>query len=157
MWSSRRILSLFPGLAWLVHRRPQFTEKEGVLTSRITLGLTGIMIGAAPGTANTPRAHITNMAAVGTFYPGRTLRKCLLTIANQYCARFIECLRDIGLERDVKQVASTGHCMIHTRWCHSMAGAEYARLYSWGNDPMRKVSESTDKLPCLCLGLDLVY
>lgn len=28
-------------------------------------GLKGIMIGAAPGTADTPRAHITNMAALG--------------------------------------------------------------------------------------------
>ncbi|CAI4218722.1 unnamed protein product [Parascedosporium putredinis] len=77
-------------------------------------GLTGIMIGAAPGTANTPRAHITNMAAV-------------------------ECLRDIDLERDIKQVASKGDShMVHTRWCHSMAGQEFARLYSWGNDPKRR-------------------
>lgn len=30
--------------------------------------------------------------------------------------------------------------MVHTRWCHSMAGEEYARIYSWGNDPTRKVS-----------------
>jgi hypothetical protein len=29
-------------------------------------GLKGIMVSAAPGTANTPRAHITNMAALGT-------------------------------------------------------------------------------------------
>ncbi|KAG4260173.1 2,4-dichlorophenol 6-monooxygenase [Fusarium proliferatum] len=28
-------------------------------------GLSGMMVGAAPGTANTPRAHITNMAALG--------------------------------------------------------------------------------------------
>ncbi|KAH8901193.1 hypothetical protein GQ53DRAFT_789927 [Thozetella sp. PMI_491] len=76
-------------------------------------GLKGIMIGAAPGTAHTPRAHITNMAAV-------------------------ECLRDIGLDRDIDQVSSKGHCMIHTRWCHSMAGEEYTRIYSWGNDPRRK-------------------
>ncbi|KAJ9132452.1 FAD binding domain-containing protein [Pleurostoma richardsiae] len=76
-------------------------------------GLKGVVVGAAPGTANTPRAHITNMAA-------------------------LECLRDIGLDRDVEQVSSKGHCMIHTRWCHSMAGAEYGRIYSWGNDPKRK-------------------
>ncbi|CAK7227591.1 hypothetical protein SCUCBS95973_006593 [Sporothrix curviconia] len=76
-------------------------------------GLTGIMISAAPGTANTPRAHITNIAA-------------------------LECLRDIGLDTDLKQVSSDGSCMLHTRWCHSMAGAEYARVYSWGNDPKRK-------------------
>ncbi len=29
--------------------------------------------------------------------------------------------------------------MIHTRWSNSMAGEEYARIYSWGNDPKRKV------------------
>lgn len=29
------------------------------------LGLRGIMISGAPGTAHTPRAHITNMAAMG--------------------------------------------------------------------------------------------
>ncbi|POR38183.1 Uncharacterized protein TPAR_01612 [Tolypocladium paradoxum] len=78
-------------------------------------GLKGIMVGAAPGTANTPRAHITNMAAV-------------------------ECLRDIGLERDINQVSAKGQCMMHTRWCHSMAGVEYARIHSWGNDPRRKAS-----------------
>ena len=27
--------------------------------------------------------------------------------------------------------------MIHTRWSQSMAGEEYARIYSWGNDPKR--------------------
>jgi len=53
-----------------------------------------------------------------------------------------ECLRDIDLERDIKQVASKGDShMVHTRWCHSMAGQEFARLYSWGNDPKRRVSD----------------
>lgn len=32
--------------------------------------------------------------------------------------------------------------MIHTRWSNSFAGEEYARIYSWGNDPKRKVSSS---------------
>ncbi|CAH0051948.1 unnamed protein product [Clonostachys solani] len=76
-------------------------------------GLKGIMVGAAPGTANTPRAHIMNMAA-------------------------LECLRDIGLEKDIEAVCSKGHAMTHTRWCHSMAGEEFARIHSWGNDPRRK-------------------
>jgi hypothetical protein len=30
-------------------------------------GLKGIMISAAPGTADTPRAHYTNMASQGSF------------------------------------------------------------------------------------------
>ncbi|KAL2784706.1 FAD binding domain-containing protein [Aspergillus keveii] len=77
-------------------------------------GLKGIMVSTAPGTADTPRAHITNMAA-------------------------LECLRDIGLDREIQRVACDGEeHMVHTRWCHSMAGEEYARVYSWGNDPERK-------------------
>ncbi|RHZ50596.1 uncharacterized protein CDV56_104150 [Aspergillus thermomutatus] len=76
--------------------------------------LQGIMISAAPGTAHTPRAHITNLAA-------------------------LECLRDIGLDKEVNKVASSGERhMLHTRWCYSMAGEEFARIYSWGNDPRRK-------------------
>ncbi|KAH6682997.1 FAD binding domain-containing protein [Halenospora varia] len=75
-------------------------------------GLKGIMLAATPSTADTPRAHITNMAA-------------------------LECLRDIGLEEECMKVAVKGDCMQHTRWCRSMAGEEYARIYSWGNDPAR--------------------
>jgi hypothetical protein len=74
------------------------------------------MISTAPGTAETPRAHITNMAA-------------------------LECLRDIQLDQQCIDAAPKGQDMTHTRWCHSMAGEEYARLYSWGHDPKRKVSE----------------
>ncbi|KAF2847887.1 hypothetical protein T440DRAFT_509901 [Plenodomus tracheiphilus IPT5] len=76
-------------------------------------GFSGIMIAAAPSTSDTPRAHITNMAA-------------------------LECLRDIGLEDEVLKAGSTHGCMEHTRWCRSMAGEEYARIHSWGHDPQRK-------------------
>lgn len=76
-------------------------------------GLKGIMIGAASGSAETPRAHITNMAA-------------------------LECLRDIDLEAECIKQATEGDCMQHTRWGRSMAGEEYARIHSWGNDPKRK-------------------
>jgi len=31
--------------------------------------------------------------------------------------------------------------MAHTRWCRSMAGEEFARVYSWGHDPKYKVRE----------------
>jgi 2-polyprenyl-6-methoxyphenol hydroxylase-like FAD-dependent oxidoreductase len=40
--------------------------------------------------------------------------------------------------------------MLHTRWAHSMTGEEYARIYSWGNDPKRMVS-------CLNTFLQLTY
>ncbi|KXS94630.1 hypothetical protein AC578_2237 [Pseudocercospora eumusae] len=76
-------------------------------------GLKGIVVAAAPGTAKEPRAHITNPAA-------------------------LECLRDIGLEEEAKRNATPGDCMTHTRWCHDMAGEEFARIYSWGNQPDRK-------------------
>ncbi len=76
-------------------------------------GIKGIIVSRSSGTADTPRAHITNMAA-------------------------LECLRDIGLDSDCIQVSTEGECMKHTRWCHSMAGDEFARVYSWGNDPARK-------------------
>ncbi|KAJ5825462.1 hypothetical protein N7474_002600 [Penicillium riverlandense] len=60
----------------------------------------------------------------------------------------LECLRDIGLEDELLNLSSSGdHHMVHTRWCHSMAGAEYARIYSWGNDPKRKGDYETAS-PC---------
>lgn len=85
-------------------------------------GLTGIMIAAAPGVAKTPRAHITNMAG-------------------------LECLRDIGLDTACLTNASSGDNMTHTRWCRTMAGEEFARIYSWGNDPHRR-GDYEDASPC---------
>jgi len=79
-----------------------------------TYAMKGIMIGATPGCATTPRAHITNMAA-------------------------LECLRDLGLEDECIKQAAPNEGMLHTRWVRSMAGEEVARAYSWGNDPARKV------------------
>ncbi|KIW62990.1 hypothetical protein PV04_09873 [Phialophora macrospora] len=79
-------------------------------------GIQGIMVGIASTTADTPRAHITNMAAMVV----------------------IECLRDIDLERDCNQVASHNETMQHVRWSYSFAGEEFGRMYSWGNDPEQK-------------------
>ena len=73
-----------------------------------------MMLAATPSTSATPRAHITNMAA-------------------------LECLRDIGLEDVCMKLAVKRDSMKHTRWCRSMAGEEFARIYSWGNDPQRAV------------------
>ena len=85
-------------------------------------GITGLMISCASSSADTPRAHITNIGA-------------------------LECLRDLGLDTDCMNAATSGDCMMHTRWCHSMAGEEYARIYSWGNDPHRKGDYVTTS-PC---------
>ena len=81
--------------------------------SRDPYKLSGIMISNQPTTSQQPRAHITNPAA-------------------------LECLRDIGLDEECCARATTGENMLHTRWCHSMTGEEYARIPSWGNDPDRK-------------------
>ncbi|CAK3997996.1 related to phenol 2-monooxygenase [Lecanosticta acicola] len=84
--------------------------------------LTGIMLSAASGTAKEPRAHITNAAA-------------------------LECLRAIGLEAEAVQHATPPESMQHTRWCRSMAGEEFARIHSWGNQPERK-GEYEAASPC---------
>jgi hypothetical protein len=52
----------------------------------------------------------------------------------------LDCLRDIGVDKDCYKIGTQGNTMVHTRWSNSMAGEEYARIYSWGNDPKRKVS-----------------
>ena len=71
------------------------------------------MISASSGTATTPRAHITNQAG-------------------------LECLRDVALEATCLSVATPSAHMRHTRWCRSMAGEEFARVHSWGHDPLYK-------------------
>jgi 2-polyprenyl-6-methoxyphenol hydroxylase-like FAD-dependent oxidoreductase len=85
-------------------------------------GLKGIMIAKAPGTSKEPRAHITNPAA-------------------------LECMRDIDLEEECLKNSTSGDCMTHTRWCRSMAGEEWARIHSWGNQPDRQ-GEYEAMSPC---------
>lgn len=103
----------------IVGTGPAGASLASFLTSH---GITGLMISSSSTSADTPRAHITNIGA-------------------------LECLRDLGLDQDCVKAATTGNCMVHTRWCHSMAGEEYARIYSWGNDPHRKGDYITTS-PC---------
>ncbi|EUC43270.1 hypothetical protein COCMIDRAFT_38749 [Bipolaris oryzae ATCC 44560] len=76
-------------------------------------GLKGLMVTNRRSHADTPRPHITNMAT-------------------------LDCLRDIGLDDECYKVGISNDYMAHTRWSASMAGEEYARIYSWGNSPKRK-------------------
>ncbi|KAJ5746210.1 hypothetical protein N7520_011392 [Penicillium odoratum] len=85
-------------------------------------GIRGLMVSASATNADTPRAHITNMAAM-------------------------ECLRDIGLDVECNRLATNAMNMMHTRWAYSMAGEEYARIHSWGHDPKRKGDYETAS-PC---------
>jgi hypothetical protein len=77
-------------------------------------GVSIMMVSRSEGTATTPRAHITNVAA-------------------------LECLRDVGLETECKEQATPSEYIRSTRWAESLLGREYGRVYAWGHDPARKV------------------
>ena len=81
-----------------------------------------MMVSRFGTSADTPRAHITNMAAM-------------------------ECLRSIGLEDACKAVASPTDTLVHTRWCHTLLGEEYARVNSWGHHPDR-IGDYETASPC---------
>ena len=85
-------------------------------------GIKVLMISRHHGTAETPRAHITNQ-------------------------RTMEALRDSGLEQECMQLASPGTHIEHTFWLRSMVGEELARTFSWGNDP-RRSGEYAATSPC---------
>jgi len=61
--------------------------------------MTGLLISQEPTTADTPRAHITNMAA-------------------------LDCLRDVGLDEQAYLLGTGSDTMMHTRWSNSFAGEE---------------------------------
>ena len=75
-----------------------------------------------PGTANSPRAHITNLRAMEVF-------------------------RDLGIEEKIYEIGSTIE-MSNAIWCTSLAGKELGRISSWGKGDDRlsdylKASPST--------------
>lgn len=74
-----------------------FLAKQGIETLAVSMH---------PGTANTPRAHITNTRAMEVF-------------------------RDLGIEDKVMGIASTDE-MHNVIWCTNVAGKELVRLNSWG-------------------------
>ena len=86
------------------------------------LGVHTLMISRNHGTAETPRAHITNQ-------------------------RTMEALRDAGLEGECMALASPGSHIEHTFWLRSMVGEELARTWAWGNDPAR-VGDYLSASPC---------
>ena len=94
-------------------------------SSAVFLGKYGIRtltISRHRGTADTPRAHITNQ-------------------------RTMEAMRDAGLEQACMAVASPSDKIANTFWLRSMAGQELARTWSWGNDPQR-VGDYLAASPC---------
>ena len=49
----------------------------------------------------------------------------------------LDCLRDIGLDKECYRVATHEAEISQVRWCHSILGEEYGRLIGWGYDPKR--------------------
>lgn len=77
-----------------------------------TYGIPNIMVTKYRWTANTPRAHITNQRAMEFF-------------------------RDMGVEDEVKLLATPHELIGDTVFCSSIAGEEFGRLLSWGTSPQR--------------------
>lgn len=78
-----------------------------------TYGVENIVISRFGWTARTPRAHITNQ-------------------------RTMEVIRDIGLEYEVKALATPNDLMGENPFCTSLAGEELGRLKTWGTHPQRR-------------------
>ncbi|UDM52775.1 FAD-dependent monooxygenase [Cupriavidus sp. MP-37] len=78
-----------------------------------TYGIRTLTVTKYAGTANSPRAHITNQ-------------------------RTMEVLRDLGIEERVRQLATPNALMSNNIWATSFAGTEIARLQTWGSSEQRK-------------------
>lgn len=76
-------------------------------------GVDVLAITRYPGTANSPRAHVTNQ-------------------------RCMEVFRDLGIEREVVAAATPNTLMGENVWATSFAGREIARLAAWGTGEDRK-------------------
>lgn len=85
-------------------------SSAGVMLARH--GIKTLMVSKAPWVADSPRAHIVNQ-------------------------RTMEVLRSIGLERACEDAASPGTDMANHPMMTSLAGVEFGRLWTWGNDPVR--------------------
>jgi hypothetical protein len=90
--------------------------------------LPSLLISSAPGSAKTPRAHITNPPA-------------------------LECLRDLdsSVYAECVRLGNAGEFIRHYRWCETMAGEEYARTFAWGSGKRHGEYEAVS--PCRYLDL----
>ncbi|MFS8105090.1 FAD-dependent monooxygenase [Lentzea alba] len=88
-------------------------------------GVRSITVSKHPGTANSPRAHITNQ-------------------------RTMEVFRDLGLEERVRAVAVPNELMGDNVWATSFAGRELARLKAWGTAPLRQQDYAAASPTAMC-------
>ncbi|MEN2738512.1 FAD-dependent monooxygenase [Microbacterium sp. X-17] len=75
-------------------------------------GIDTMMVSRSAWVAGSPRAHITNQ-------------------------RTMEVLRSLGLEEASRAVATPGELMANLPMMTSLAGLEFGRMWTWGNDPAR--------------------
>lgn len=86
------------------------------LTTAALLAKCGVQVLAItryPGTAHSPRAHITNQ-------------------------RTVEVFRDLGIEDRVRALATSNELMTNNVWATSFVGTEIARMQTWGTGVKRK-------------------
>jgi 2,4-dichlorophenol 6-monooxygenase len=77
-----------------------------------TYGTSALTVSRYSGTANSPRAHITNQGSMEVF-------------------------RDLGIEDRVRAAAVPNEFMGNNVWATSFAGTEIARLKTWGSGTLR--------------------
>ncbi|MGV8826017.1 FAD-dependent monooxygenase [Methylibium petroleiphilum] len=90
-----------------------------------TQGIDVLAITRYPGTANSPRAHITNQ-------------------------RTMEVFRDLGIEERIRQAATPNELMSNNVWATSFAGTEIARLQTWGSGPERRADYELASPSSMC-------
>lgn len=78
-------------------------------------GISAIVVNRFGWTCRTPRAHITN-------------------------PRALEVLHDLGVMDDVRRYSTPNDLMSENVVCESLAGEEYGRLRTWGNEPERRLN-----------------
>jgi len=88
-------------------------------------GIPTLTITRYSGTANSPRAHITNQ-------------------------RTMEVFRDLGIEDRMVEVSTDNAFMVNNVWATSFAGPEIARLCSWGTGPDRQVDYKLASPSSMC-------
>ncbi|KEY66394.1 hypothetical protein S7711_05828 [Stachybotrys chartarum IBT 7711] len=112
-WSSSYLLHAFTADRWghevqgFTHISPQKMHEDGIIDVDDSYdGLQGMIVSQGMGTADSPRAHGMNPFA-------------------------LECLHDLGLGDEINRLARKEDLGI--RWCHSMVGPEYGKMYLGGH------------------------
>lgn len=97
-----------------------------------------LVVGAGPAGAGL--ANFLSTYGIDTFTISRNSSTALNPRAHFVNQGAWECLRDIGLEPELRHVAISYEHDAEYRFCHSLAGDDILRLHSFGKRPDRLVS-----------------